>query len=467
MSKEHRSATRDLADRRSALVPRYDEAVLGEETEEREKRAQTVDGLRLLWESRRFLIRATGFGLILGLLFAFLIRSQYDSTTRLMPPDQNNSSMQMLAVLAGKAGSGLGSLAGDVLGLKSSGALFVGILQSRTVQDDVIGQFNLRKAYGTRRWEDARNQLADKTAISEDRKSGIITVRVSDRNPQRAAAMAREYVEELNRVVAQVNTTAAHRERVFLEDRLSQVKQDLESAEKNFSEFASRNTALNIPEQGKAMIEAAAALQGELIATQTELEALKQVYTDSNVRVRSAQARVDELRLQLQKLGGKSDSEPPSNNGDTQTVYPSIHKLPLLGVGYADLFRQTKVEEAIFESLTQEYELTKVEEAKETPSVKVLDPADVPEKKSFPPRGIIALSCSILALFGGGVLVFARARWDQADPNDPGKALAREVVQTLDANMPWATPNGSRFQAMTSRIWTRFVRRNEVTKTSE
>ena len=306
----------------------------------RAKRA--VERLRLLWERRRFLIRFTGVGLILGILLAFLIPRQYESTTRLMPPDQNNSSMQMLALLAGKAGSGLGSIAGDALGLKSSGALFVGILESRTVQDDLITRFNLRKIYGVSRWEDARTDLQDKTEINEDRKSGIITVRVGDRSPQRASAMAREYVEELNRVVAQVNTTAAHRERVFLEGRLSQVKQDLESAEKNFSQFASKNTALNIPEQGKAMIEATAALQGQLIATQTELESLKQVYTDNNVRVRSAQARVDELRRQLQKLGGKSESETTSNNGNTQTIYPSIQQLPLLGVGYADLYRRTK-----------------------------------------------------------------------------------------------------------------------------
>ncbi len=367
----------------------------------------------------------------------------------------------MLALLAGKAGSGLGSLASDVLGLKSSGALFVGILESRTVQDDLISRFNLRKIYGVSRWEDARADLKDKTEINEDRKSGIITVRISDRSPQRATAMAREYVEELNRVVAQVNTTAAHRERVFLEGRLSQVKQDLESAEKNFSQFASKNTALNIPEQGKAMIEATAALQGQLIATQTELESLKQMYTDNNVRVRSAQARVDELRRQLQKLGGKSDSETPTDNGNAQTIYPSIQQLPLLGVGYADLYRQTKIEETIFESLTQEYELTKVEEAKETPSVKVLDPANMPEKPSFPPRMLIALACSMLALAGAALIVLARARWDQTESNHPAKILAREVVQTMDANMPWATPNGSRFQNMTHRVWLRFGRHKE------
>jgi hypothetical protein len=136
-------------------------------------------------------------------------------------------------------------------------------------------------------------------------------------------------------------------------------------------------------------------------------------------------------------------------------------------VGYADLYRRTKVEETIFESLTQEYELAKVEEAKETPSVKVLDPPDIPEKKSFPPRLAIALSCSMLALASGAFFVLAQAQWDRTDSNHPGKALAREIVQTLDSSMPWATPNGSRFQAMTNRVWVRFVQRDGSTKSSD
>lgn len=456
-----------LPNHEDEFAPLLAEIARDQESQDREMLARAVERIRLLWQRRQFLFRVTSVAFVLSVVLAVLIPNRYESTTRLMPPDQNNSNMAKLALLAGQAGETLGALAGDALGLKSSGALFVGILESRTVRDDVVSRFDLRKAYGDRRWEDARSDLANNTEISEDRKSGIITVRVTDRNAPRAAAMAGEYVEELNRVVAQVNTTSAHRERVFLEDRLAQVKQDLESAEKDFSEFASKNTALNIPEQGKAMIEAAGALQGQLIAAQTELEGLKQIYTDNNVRVRATQARVNELRSQLQKMGGKPDSGSPSNNGDGQTIYPSIRELPLLGVGYADLFRRTKVEETIFESLTQEYELAKVEEAKETPSVKVLDPPDVPEKKSFPPRQAIVLSFSMLAFAGGALFVFARARWDKTDPNHPGKALAREIAHGLDASMPWATPNGSRFQTMTNRAWIRIVRRNASTKSSE
>jgi len=417
--------------------------------------------LRLIWNKRQFLLRWMTYGLALSALTAFLIPRRFESAARLMPPDQSNSGVAMLAAAATSRtgsglGSGLGSIAGDLLGLKSSGELFVGILQSRTVQDDLINKLNLRKVYWDRYLEDARRDLDKNTEISEDRKSGIITIRVTDKNPQRAAALAQEYVSELNRIVISLNTSSAHREREFLEERLAQVKQDLESAEKGFSQFASENTALDIPAQGKAMIEAAAALEGQLIGAQTELESLRQIYADGNVRVRSTQARVNELRHQLQKIGGKFDSTIQPGSQDDQSMYPSIKKLPLLGVKYADLYRNTKVEEAVFETLTQEYELAKVEEEKETLIVKVLDPPNIPEKKSYPPRLLIVILGTLLAMSMSVVWIFGRAFWTEIDSREPHKVLALEISQTTRASLPWGVANASGNGHPNGWFWNRF-----------
>ncbi len=403
--------------------------------------------LRLVWNRRRLLLRLAGAGLILSTMIAFLIPKQYQSTTRLMPPDEANSNIAMLAAAAStQGGSEISSMASDLLGLKSSGALFIGILQSRTVQDDLINKFNLLKVYRLREYVDARKQLNQNTDIGEDRKSGIITIVVTDKVPERAAAMAGEYVGELNRVVTDLNTSSAHRERMFLEGRLAQVKQDLETAEKNFSQFASANTAIDIQAQGKAMIEAAGTLEGQLIAAETERQGLMQIYTADNVRVRSAQARVEELNRQLERIGGKFDvsADPslPAGKSDTSSMYPSIRQLPLLGVSYADYYRATKVQETIFETLTREYELAKVQEAKEIPSVKMIDPPDVPEKKSYPPRLEIILIGSALAIFAGLVWIFADEIWENTDPQDPQKVLAVEIFQAARTHIPWAHRNG-------------------------
>jgi capsule polysaccharide export protein KpsE/RkpR len=394
-------------------------------------------------------------GFLLTLIVALFIPNEYVSTTRLMPPEQNSSGMAMLAAMAGSAGTGFGGLAGDLLGMKSTGALFVGILESRTVQDAVISKFDLRKVYRHRKWQDTREELSRNTGIVEDRKSGIISVSVTDKSPVRAASIAQEYVDELNRVITELNTSSAHRERVFLEDRLVKVKQDLESSEKEFGQFASKNTAIDIQAQGKAMIEAAATLEGQSIAAQTELESLKQIYADGNVRVRATQARVNELQRQLEKLGGSPGSATELNGKDDASSYPSIRKLPLLGVSYADLYRNMKVQETIFETLTKEYELAKVEEAKETPSVKVIDPPDVPERKSSPHRLWIVLSGTFLALAFGTVWILGDARWGQISPDDPGKAFALEVFGTLKTHFSLASRNGSGSARANEGFWKR------------
>ena len=274
--------------------------------------------LRLLWNRRRSLVRAATIGLLASTLIAFLIPRSYTATAQLMPPDSQSSTsssgLAMMAAMAAKAGAslpgtggggGLASVAGDLLGMKNTGALFIGVLRSETSQDRMIERFDLKKVYRVALATDARKILDERTTIVEDRKSGIISISVTDHNPQRAAAMANAYVDELNSLVASLSTSAAHRERVFLEDRLKVVKVDLDDAANALGQFSSKNNTLDIQSEGKAMLEAAGTLAGEMIAAQSELEGLRQIYTDNNPRVQSLKARVGELRKQLDKLGGQ------------------------------------------------------------------------------------------------------------------------------------------------------------------
>ena len=391
-----------------------------------------LEWLWLLWERRRFLARVAVWGLVLSTIVAFVIPKRYESTTRLMPPDsQSSSGMAMMAALAGSGGNlGVSSLAGDLLGMKSSGALFVDILGGRTVQDRLIDRFDLRKVYWDRYWQDARKDLAKHTSISEDRKSGVITIVVTDRDPRRAAQMAQAYVEELDRLVAEVSTSSARRERIFIEQRLQGVKQGLDEASRQFSEYASQNTTIDISAQGKATVEAAAKLEGELIAAQSQLQGLEQIYSKDSVRVRSLQATVNELSSQLQRIGGTSDPSPNQNTASGKPAaqeFPSIRQLPLLGVKWADLYRETKVQETVYELLTKQYELAKIQEAKEIPVVKVLDAAYMPEKKSFPPRALIVVLGAFCALAMGSFWLIGGAYWEALD-RDPKRRFVEVVM---------------------------------------
>jgi uncharacterized protein involved in exopolysaccharide biosynthesis len=412
----------------------------------------TITMLRLLWSRRAWIARVVLVGVVLAAMVALLIPKEYVSTARLMPPDtQSGGGLAMLAALSGQGSGGISALAGDLFGMKTTGALFISVIHSRTAEDNIVQQFNLKQVYSTRWEEGARKRLEHNTNVSEDRKSGVLTLSVTDRDPQRAANIARAYIDQLDTLVAQLNTSAAHRERVFLEERLSTIKGDLEAAEKDFSQFASKNGAIDITAQGRAMLESAAGLQGELIAAQSELEGLRQIYSDNNVRVRSIEARIAELRSQLAKLGGKYEPAAPaatspdgSNNGSSDS-YPTLRQLPILGVPYADKYRTLKVEEAVFETLTKQYELAKVQEAKEIPSVKVLDTPEIPEHKSFPPRTLIVAGGAMLALAFSVLWVLAEQRWRRIDHGDPGMVFAQEVYGTVRDSLPWrASKNGSR-----------------------
>lgn len=416
----------------------------------------SVAHLRVLWSGRRFIAKMALIGLVTGLLLAFLLPKRYTCVVRLMPPDgQSSSGMAMLSALSGKTG-GLAGVAGGLLGVNGSGALFIGILQSETVQDRLVQRFDLKRVYWDRLDEDARKDLAERTGISEDRKSGIITIGVTDRDAHRATAIAQAYVEELNRLSAELSTSAAHRERVFLEERLKAVKLDLDQSAVDFSQFSSKNSAIDIKEQGRAMVEAAAQLQGELIAAESEQKGLEAIYASGNSRVRAVEARVMELRKQLEKLGGGGVDEAAAA---AAPLYPSIRQLPLLGVKYADLYRQTKIQEAVYETLTQQYELAKVQEAKETPAIKVLDPALLPERRSFPPRMSIVLMCASFGFAAGVFWLIVRTRWEQTEAGDPRKVFAEEVIHSVGKYMPWSSPNGSRAQAVAHRMWIRFLPR--------
>ncbi len=449
----------------AALPPRTGDVSLAEGLLEDSREWQAAR-LRLLWGRRRFFFRTAAAGLLFSTLLALVIPKSYISTTQLMPPDpQSVSGMAMMTAMAAKAGGGLGAVAGDLLGLKTSGALFIGVLRSQTTQERLVQQFDLRKVYGKRLVVDARTKLDENTSISEDRKSGIITISVTDHGPQRAAALAGAYVDQLNSLSAELSTSSAHRERVFLEERLKVAKQDLDDASNQLAQFSSKNNTLDIQQEGKAMLDAAGAIAGEMIAAQSQLQGLRQIYTDNNSRVRSLNARVAELRKQLEKLGGTQANAAngadasPQQTADPSAVkaggglpYPTIKSLPLLGAKYADYYRRAKIQETVYELLTEQYELAKVQEVKETPSVKVLDPARIPEKKSFPPRLAIMFLGTFLVCAVSMVWVLGSARWDEVDAGDPRKLLALEVVGAVKARIPWASRNGNAAEPSTQEV---------------
>ena len=416
-----------------------------EELDAVEHPPQWVIRATLLWKHRRMLARLTAISLLLSLGIAFVIPKQYKSSASIMPPDQQGSGAMMLAALAGHSAGGLGplgGLAGQLLGAHTSTALYIDLLESGSVSGHLLDRFDLQHVYHKRYRIDAAKHLAHATKITEDKKSGVLTIEVEDTDRTRARDLAQGYLDELNNLVLRTNTSSAHRERVFIEQRLQKVKADLEKAQLALSEFSSRNSTIDIKEQTRAMVDAGARVQAELLIEQSGLESLRQIYGDGNVRVRETEARIASVKGELAKMTGSSaplsdqglhaaNAIEPAGSEKQGQLYPPLRQLPRLAVPYADLYRTVQVQETLFELLTQQYEMARIEEAKDVPAVSVIDAPGIPEKKSFPPRLLLALFLTFLSFSCASVIILFRAHWATIDRCDPRKALAAEIFPVL------------------------------------
>ncbi len=422
-----------------------------------------VSKLWLLWRERRLLWGVAWKAAILSAIIALMLPKHFLAVTKVVPGEtSNNSMMGMLGKLAGggsSGGLGAGLDAAGLLGMKTPGAFYVEVLKSRTVQDRIIDRFDLRRRYwkfsqsSPKTYYQTRKKLASFTDIEEDKKSGVITIEVVDYDPQTAAQIANAYVEELNRLAADLNTSDAHREREFLENRLKTAKQDLDEASMALSRFSSSNTFMDPGTQSRAMVDAAAKVQGEIIATEAELKDREQIYAPDNVRVRSLRARLAELEGQLKKItgnagagaeGSTTGSALPSASADSGTSstdpsmpFPSMKKLPLLGYRYSDYYRQAKIQEAVYEFLTQQYEMARIQEAKELPTVRVMDVAVPPEKKNSPIRSLIVILSVVCSVGLAGVFVIWKNSWDLRPSDDSWRMFAAEVRSDLRRATPW------------------------------
>jgi capsule polysaccharide export protein KpsE/RkpR len=325
-------------------------------------------------------------------------------------------------------------------------SLFIDLLRSGSVSGDLIDRFDLQHVYKKRYRIDTAKFLARRTKIVDDKKSGVITVTVTDSDPVRARDIAQGYLDELNMLVNRTNTSSAHQERLFIEKRLAGVEHDLETAQERLSNFSSTHATVDLKEQSRSMVDAAARLEGELIAEQSSLDSLRQTYGDGNIRVRSAQARIASLRAEIAKLGGTSMVLPADESssdvenvasGNNDELYPALRQLPRLAVPYAKLYREVQVQETVYELLTRQYEVARIQEAKDVPVISVIDAPGIPEKKSFPPRTLIVLLAPFASVIAAAFLLLLQFQWAQIPMNDPRKDLAHEICDGMPQRLSW------------------------------
>ena len=349
---------------------------------------------------------------VIAALISLALPNIYTGTARILPPQQGLSPIAS-ALIGDIAGSSTGGAVSQALGLKNPSDLYVGMLQSDTIADALIKRFGLQKLYDKDTIFDTRKKLNDVSDIGSDPR-GIISVKVDDEDPKRAAAMANAYVDELIKLTQKVAVTAAGQQRIFLENQLHQVKDQLSGAEIALRNTQQKTGLISPEEQGGATVKSAVNLRAQVAAKQVQLAAMRASMTDNNPSYLLAQQELAQLRLELAKLE-KSDSP------DSDSIVPSAGKIPEAQLEFVRSWRDVKYYQTLFELIAKQYEIAKSQEAAEGVLVQVLDQAQVPDKKSKPHRSLIALITLVVAGMFGMVAAFLLEARDRAR-SDPAQA---------------------------------------------
>ena len=345
------------------------------------------------------------------LVVSFLLPKIYESTATLLPQLESNNGVGLGALFA----SGAASSAAQSLGISLPGSpatptdVFTAMLKSRIMADDIIRRFDLMEHYETKTMHDARGSLEGATRIVVT-KEKVIKVAVEDKDPQLASDIANFYVSNLDRLNQTLSVSKARENRKFIEQRVAETQTALVKVEDALKEFQTQNRTVAIEAQSKAMIEATAMIQAQIMAQEVQLQVMGSYLSSNNPEIARVQSSISELRKQLQIMEtGKSGKE--RLPGDR--LRPAITSVPTLALEYGRLARDLKVQETLYALLISQYEQAKLTEARDTPTVQVLDPAIPAERKSRPKILLNVLIAGILSLFVGLFWAFVRGAMDR------------------------------------------------------
>ncbi len=358
---------------------------------------------------RKWLILGVTFisAFVTGFYCYFIATKIYQSRASILAPKESSDGGMGLA--AALAGSGAGQfLAGLIPTGGTNRDAFVAILKSRTMAEELVDRFKLKEYYNATFKEQAIRTLENVTDIAVS-KEGVISVTIEDKDPKLAADIANAYVSQLDRLFVKMGTTEGSRQRAFIADRLEKTEKALREAEDALRRFQEENKAVVLTEQSRGAIDATAKVRGEIAAAEVQLEAMRSYATEDNPNVIQQRKLVQELKRQLAQMQYAKLDLPAESGGSgqgRQEFHVPFGKIPELGMELIRLTREVKVQEAVFTLLTQQFEQAKLQEAKDTPTVQILDRA-VPAEQKSRPRTVMSMALSgMLSLFVTVFLAF-------------------------------------------------------------
>jgi len=377
-----------------------------------------LDILIILSKRRKFIFLFTLGVAIAAAIIVLLVPSRYTAETVVLPPGQNSSTSS--ALLSQIGGGALASMAGGSLGIKNPGDMYVSLFRGRTIEDSLIQRFGLMQRYHEKRLSDARRVFESRSTVVLGVKDGLIRISVTDRDPKLAADIANGYVDEFRKLSASLAISEASQRRAFFQQQLLEANGNLAAAEEAMKHTEQSTGILQIDSQAKSLIESAAILRGQIAAQEVELQGMTSYATEKNPQVVTAEQRLLALKAQLAKLSG-TDSNPGSD------IMVPKGNIPEAGIEYIRKLRDVKYYETIAELIAKQFEMAKLDEAREGAIIQVSDVAVPPDKKSSPHRSLLVVLMTLIAFVIAVLWALAAARWRET-LTDPVK---RRKFQTL------------------------------------
>jgi tyrosine-protein kinase Etk/Wzc len=395
-----------------------------------------VDFYRLVFIASKwakFIVKTAVLVCVAAAIILFLLPNWYTATTSILPAERESSFMGLASSIL----QGVGLMGGQEMVLPAFATpshVYASILRSRTVVEAIVQKYNLKKRYKSRTTEEAIKQCLSHTRIKVG-SEGIVTLSFEDTDKKRAADVANSFVEELNAINQKVSSSRARNTRIFMEERLGETDRTLEQTENTLQSFQEKNKAISLDEQMKVQIQNVAVLEGRLAMVEIELGLLRKTLTPEHPEIIRKEMEISEIKRKISTI---NTGTPGSRDYGTLAI--PLAKVPGLALEYGRLLRDVKIQETLFGLLTEQYERAKIQEAKDTPTIQVLDVAKVPEKKSRPKRLIM------LAIAGGLSVVFSMLY-----------AAASEHIQALKKTKPseWETlkQSTSQVQEGCASLW--------------
>jgi tyrosine-protein kinase Etk/Wzc len=347
-----------------------------------------VDVLTGIGQEKRLVAWVTGVAGLVGLAVALLIPPTFTARTTLLPPQQAQSASSAVAASLGA----LAATAGLGAAFKAPEELYVGLLKSDSVANDLVQRFNLRDRYEVKLVQDARRALTDRVRFTPDRKSSLITVEVDDKDPAFAAQLANAYVEELRKLMTRIAVTEAQQRRLYFEQQIERSKADLARAELAVKQAQEKSGLISLDAQTQSSIITAAQLRAQIVAREVQVRSLQPYAGPENPELRRLLSELAGLRAQLAKIEngpGEAGAAAAAGSNGSQAL------------ANVRIFRELKYQEAIYSAMLQQLQLAKADEARDAPLVQQVDAAFPPERKSKPRRAVIVLVSVALGLLVG------------------------------------------------------------------